>query len=243
MSNRNDQDTKALTIISEDDLASIAEAGNDLTAGAMVGDPLKFVKGVWKKRNGDGWVTVSPVQQFVVDVLSYQRGWIRWHEKKPTHRYIGRHVDHFPFPVRSRLPEPELEGNQEDPWQETHQIVLRDLGAEGVLNANGKLYTYTTSSYNGPKAIGKLLKAFASHAKEHPGQMPVVYLGSFDKEDAKAVVACPLFTICDWTEFGDGASPPGRKLVSVPPIPQITDQSETKNDEDDVRQPKEHRKA
>jgi hypothetical protein len=37
----------------DNDLALLGEAGHDLTAGDMVGVPLKFVKGVWQKKNTD----------------------------------------------------------------------------------------------------------------------------------------------------------------------------------------------
>src|SRR5215471_6708944 len=118
-----------LTITDEfnnSDLALLDEAGHDLTAGDMVGVPLKFVKGVWQKKNTDQFIKVAPTQTFIVDVLSYEHGWIRWEDKKPTHRCMGRKVDHHPLPDRSQLPEKEMAGAENDPWQQTHRIVMRD---------------------------------------------------------------------------------------------------------------------
>jgi len=121
-----------LTITNNNDLAMLGEAAKDLTAGDMVGVPLKYVRGVWKKKNTDDFVIVTPTQQFIVDMLSYEHGWIRWIDQKPTHRYMGRKVDHYPLPTRDRLPEADLAGTEEDPWQETHRVVMRDLGGDGA---------------------------------------------------------------------------------------------------------------
>src|SRR5262249_55141753 len=60
-----------ITITNSNDLALLGEAANDLTAGDMVGVSLKYVRGVWKKKNTDDFVNVSPTQQFIVDMLSY----------------------------------------------------------------------------------------------------------------------------------------------------------------------------
>jgi hypothetical protein len=166
-------------------------------------------------KNGAIYDQVGAIQQFVVDIRSYQHGWIRWQDQKPTHRYMGRKVDGFPLPVRSRLPEPELEGSEDDPWQETHSIVMRNM--DGPDEADN-LCTYTTTSWGGRKALGKLIDAYVKQAKEHPGQMPVVYLGSVDKQSPRGPVPNPVITIVDWTEFGAGASLPGRKLTAVPAI-------------------------
>src|SRR5262249_48535936 len=103
----------------DSDLAQLAEAAQDLTQGDMVGVVLKFVEGNLLKKNTATFDKVGAVQQFIVDMRSYKRGWIRWEDKKPTHRYVGRVVDRFPLPVRDRLPGPGLNGTKDDPWQET----------------------------------------------------------------------------------------------------------------------------
>src|SRR5262249_20388483 len=152
--------------------------------------------------------------------LSYQHGWIRWIEKKPTHRYMGRKVDHYPLPTRDRLPESELAGHEEDPWQETHRVVMRDLGGDDAPQpTQDRLCTYTWTSWGGKKAFGRLLKEYLAQAKDHPGKMPVVYLGSKSGSGAKGPVENPVLTIIDWKPFGPGAAAPGRKIV-VAPIPQ-----------------------
>src|SRR5262249_23216437 len=170
----------------------------------------------------------------------YKRGWIRWEDKKPTHRYVGRVVDRFPLPVRDRLPEPELNGSKDDPWQETHSIVMRDLGVDdkdAPPNPQNGLCTYTTTSWGGRKALGRLLDAYVQQAKEHPGLMPVVYLGSFEKPNTRGgTTDNPLFTIVEWKEFGLGASPPGRKITATP-VPQLTHESDSGDGDDGFGKP------
>jgi hypothetical protein len=143
---------------------------------------------------------------------------------------MGRKVDHWPLPDRARLPEPDLAGNEDDPWQQTHRIVMRDLGGDDAPTpTHDGLCTYTTTSWGGRKALGRLIKEYVSRAKDHPGQMPVVYLGSKDSAGAKGTVANPVLTIVEWRAFGPGASPPGRK-VAAPAVPQLTYDGEDGDD-------------
>ncbi len=214
-----------LAIIDDSDLQLLEQAANDLVSGDMVGEPLRFVKGVWKKKKDGGLILINKLSQFVVDVRSYKHGWMRWYELRPTHRYIGRKIDGWPLVTRDRLPEVELMNTKEDPWQETHSIVMRDLGAEDKPNVNGDLYTYSTSSWGGKKGIGRLIDAFTKHAKENPGKLPVVYLGTKTTVGVKGDYESPTLSICGWAEFGAGASGPGRPLTVMPPLPQLTDQS------------------
>ncbi|MGB8632624.1 MAG: hypothetical protein WCD69_25160 [Xanthobacteraceae bacterium] len=224
---KDDVKDKQLTIVDDSDLALLNEAAHDLAAGDMVGRPLKYVKGVWSIKDGPGFLKVGDTQQFCVDMRSYQHGWIRWKDQKPTHRYMGRKVDNWPLPTRNRLPEADLEG-PDDPWQETHSIVMRNLDADG----DEGLCTYQTTSYGGRKALGKLIEEYVKQAKAHLGLMPIVYLGSIEKPSQQfGMVANPVITISDWMDFGPSASPPGRKITAVP-IPQITyDDEETATEE------------
>jgi hypothetical protein len=73
--------------------------------------------------------------------------------------------------------------------------------------------------------LSKLLDLVFKQAHSHPGKMPVVYLGSVDRMGEKGVYQAPTLEVCDWAEFGDGASPSGVPLTSIPPLPRLTDQS------------------
>ena len=128
-----------LAVIDDSDLQLLEQAANELVSGDMVGEPLRFIKGIWKKKKDSDFVIVDKLSQFVVDVRSYKHGWMRWQDKRPTHRFMGRKIDGWPLPTRDRLPEKELIGTKEDPWAgDTHHCNARSRSADEP-DVNGDL--------------------------------------------------------------------------------------------------------
>jgi hypothetical protein len=211
------------------DIAALAAEAGELSDDFRVGDDLRFKKGNWTKIiPGKDETKVGSTATFVVDVPSYKRGWIKWLDRKPVHKIIGRPVDGFVSPVRDRLGDHNesqwsrnSKGEPQDPWQENFSIVLRDLG-------DGRLCTFTTTGYYGPRALGALLKTYIRDVKQHPGQMPVLLLLSETKPTTNhGDVEAPLFKVVDWQPFGDDAAPPGMPLRDrqqiLPPLqPKLT---------------------
>lgn len=209
--------------ISQDELADLGQAERDL-GGDIVGQPLKFAKGKWKK--GFGKEDEAPVTEsapFIVDMRSYARGWIKWVDRLPVHKLIGRPIDKYPFPERrafgdldkTKWPR-DKNGAQTDPWQEVHTIVLKDTdAAEGE-----ELCTYQTQSVGGRKAIAKLINTFRRDVRKFPGLMPVVLLQShtYYSQDY-GDIAAPVLKVVDWKPFGNDASPPGAPIETAPMIP------------------------
>jgi hypothetical protein len=203
------------------DVAALAAEANELSDDYRVGDDLKFKKGKWTKSVGDKDIEIGGTMTFAVDVLSYKRGWIKWVDRKPVHKLIGRPVDGFVSPVRDRLDDNNenrwprnSKGEPQDPWQETFSIVKRDL-------SDGRLCTFTTTSYYGSRALGALLKTYTRDVKKHPGMMPVVLLLSETRPTTNyGDVEAPLLKVVDWQPFGDDASPPGMKLLA-PTLPKV----------------------
>jgi hypothetical protein len=202
--------------LNDDDLAAIAGAARDLLTSDFVGIPLKFVKGPWYKHpEKNQRVKVGATDSFAVDVLSYACGWIGWLNRRPIHKLIGRPVDGFISPMRERLPDRDKskwpldkDGKRSDPWQENHQLVLKDI-------ATGELLTWTTTSWYGRKAIGRLLDLYAREAKQHAGLMPVVTLSSHDESSIDyGLIPAPTLTVVDWKAFGDGAAPSGSRSTA-----------------------------
>jgi hypothetical protein len=199
------------------DVAALAAEANELVADVRVGDDLRFRKGEWTKTVGDKDIDIGETATFAFDMLSYQRGWIKWVNKKPVHKIIGRPIDGFVSPVRARLGDldeskwpRDSKGKPQDPWQENFKVVGRDLGDD-------RLCTFTTTSWHGPRALGRLLKTYTHERQQHPGMMPVVLLLSETKPTMDfGDVDAPLFKVVDWKPFGEGASPPGMKLP--PPV-------------------------
>jgi hypothetical protein len=203
------------------DAAALAAEARELSDDIRVGDDLRFKKGRWSKTVGSKETEITATMSFAVDVPSYSRGWIEWRDRKPVRKILGRPVDGFVSPMRERLGDNDetrwprnSKGESTDPWQENFSVVLRDLG-------DGRLCTWTTTSYFGSRALGALLKVYAHEQKKHPGLAPVVLLGSENRATASyGDVAAPTLRVVDWHPFGAGAAPPGMRLPS-PPLPPV----------------------
>lgn len=209
--------------ISQDELADVGQAERDL-GGDIVGQPLKFAKGKWKKGFGkDDEAPVAESTPFIVDMRAYARGWIKWVDKLPACKMVGRPIDKYPFPERRELPDHDKtkwprdkNGVQADPWQEVHTIVVKDTDAE----EGEELCTYQTQSVGGRKALAKLINTFRRDVRKFPGCMPVVLLQShaYYSQDY-GDIATPVLKVVDWKPFGDGASAPGAPIETAPMIP------------------------
>jgi len=195
------------------DVAALAAEARGLIDDMRVGDDLRFTKGRWHKIVGKKDVAIGTTTPFVVDVHSYKHGWIKWLDRNPVCKAIGRPIDGFVSPARYRVPDrdesqwpTDSKGVPQDPWQETFYIVMRDL-------ADDRLCTWTVTSYYGSKALGALLKVYAREVKKHPNLMPVVLLSSETKTTTNyGDVEAPVLTIVDWKTFGPDAAPPGMRL-------------------------------
>jgi hypothetical protein len=198
----------ALALPTDAELNALQDAARDLAPSDLVGMPLKFVKGTWYSGKGDSSEEISAEEEFVVDPFSYTEVWIKWVNKKPVLKIGGRRIDGFTAPPRNVLPDqderlwPVGKNGPEDPWQLSQMILLRD--------ESGGLYTFSTASYGGGKAIGEVLDAYATEQrKARTGKMPKVVLSSRDRISADyGKIPEPVFKIVGQEEFGEGRTPP-----------------------------------
>src|SRR5262245_17690413 len=96
----------AVAVVNDADLVALAGAARDLQPSDIVGLPLKFNKGDWLiQKDKDNKAKVNEEDRFCADALSYREGWIRWENKKPTHKFMARRVDGFISPQRHQMPE------------------------------------------------------------------------------------------------------------------------------------------
>ena len=85
-----------------------------------------------------------------------------------------------------------LAGEPQDPWQHAQLLVLQDT-------RTSELFTFTTSSKTGRRAVGTLLKHYDRMQKTNPGELPVVRLrtGGFQhRDDRIGFVTTPVFVVC-----------------------------------------------
>jgi hypothetical protein len=207
--------------ISEADIVALAAEARELNDDTRVGDDLKFTKGKWAQIVGEEKIEISATVVFAADVLSYWRGWIKWEDRKPTFKIIGRPIDGFVSPMRKRLGDLDenrwprnSRGEPQDPWQENFSLTMRNL-------TSGRICTWNTTSWYGQKAMGALLTTFTRDCHKHRGCMPVVLLSSEEKTTTNyGDVAAPVLTVVDWQPFGEGTASPGMR-VPPPPLPPV----------------------
>ena len=180
-------------------------------ASAIAGDLLAFRKGVWQR--GEGKETVDTGVTFVANMAEIWRGWIRWRDGTPADHRLVRvgeqaadrndlgHFDEAKWEIGN-------DGNPRDPWSMTDRIVLRESGDEEL-----SLLTFSTGSYGGRQALGKLCKLYAQRAAEHADAYPVVQLSSGTwKHKTYGDIPRPVFDVVGWEQWDAKESrPPPRE--------------------------------
>jgi hypothetical protein len=164
----------------------------------ITGDLLRFTK--------HGASTAGQDQEEIEDgtrMLAFmpglQIGQVRWENNQPVKHLIGLVCEGFEPPPRESLGDldeskwPKLGGQPNDPWQETVYLPM--------LNDEGQLYTYVTSSKGGKSALAKVTKAYTTRRKMHPDEIPILQLNvtSYDHPQYGETFK-PVFKIDGWAK-------------------------------------------
>ena len=106
--------------------------------------------------------------------------------------------DGFRMPERAELGDTDesawedgLDGLPADPWQHAMLVVLQDA-------KTSEMFTFSTSSKTGRRAVGTLLKHYDRMQRTNPTELPVVRLrtGSFSHRDERiGLVTVPTFLV------------------------------------------------
>lgn len=116
--------------------------------------------------------------ELAADMMEFRRGWICWKDNEVIEEIMVRisdgklppeeHelTDHGPYVVNEE---------QNDGWHEQAALSLTNL-------KTGESYTFKSSSKSANRSLGSLLKDFSRQYKNHPGEIPVVTLGSHSFE-------------------------------------------------------------
>ena len=125
-------------------------------------------------------------------------GWIKFNEDAPPDRRQGILYSGFIMPERASLGDQDqtkwpvgLSGQPTDPWQ--HQICL-------VLQSpkTQELFTFSTSSQTGRRAIGTLLRHYDRMLRSDPNSYPVIRLkpsGFHHRDERVGWVHVPAFAV------------------------------------------------
>jgi hypothetical protein len=181
------------------------EAAAMASRQGLPGQILKFNKDAgWADKDSD-MNGAKPV----VLIKDSMKGWTLWQDAKPTDYIMGLVRDRFQPPPRDMLGHTDESRWKygQDPWQFTYALPMVDN--------DGSLYCFTTSSAGGKDCVAGLIRAYAEHEEKRgadPRTLPVV---SLERDSYKnkhgGVVAIPDFSIVRWTE------PPPNLALIVPP--------------------------
>jgi hypothetical protein len=138
-------------------------------------------------------------------------GWIRFNGPgEAPDRAMGLLFDGFEMPPREALGDLDqaawelgLDNQPADPWQHQQCIVLQDT-------ETAELFTFSTSSRTGRRAVGNLLRHYTRMHKTHPDQLPVIRLGKggFQHKDARVgFVSTPVFVVVGRAPRDSAAKP------------------------------------
>jgi len=169
---------------------------------SIVGDMLKFSKGDYLA--GEEGKVITPGTQFTANCDELLAGYIKWQDSKPVEQRMIRVADGIAPPLRTDLGdtdkslwETDDKGEPKDPWQFTNYLPLMD--------ADGGLFTFTTSSRGGLGAVGELVRRYARHRKNNPDVHPVVALrvGSYKHANkAYGIIKFPEFMPAGYEQKG-----------------------------------------
>ena len=96
-----------------------------------------------------------------------------------------------------------IDGKPADPWQHVMMLVLQDT-------KTSEMFTFSTSSRTGRRAVANLLRHFDRMQKLNPNELPVVRLarGGFKHRDPRVgFVNVPTFIVCGRQKRDDASVP------------------------------------
>ena len=161
---------------------AVASYLDEVAPAAIVGRLLKFDKNGNFSATDDG-ETIGDDIDFVALVDQTLVGWLKFNEQGPPDRAMGLLYDGFVMPPRASLGDTDeaawpagLDSRPADPWQHTQYLVLQRRDTD-------ELYTFTTSSKTGRRAVGNLLRHYD---RMHSGKPQRIPRGAFEKGRVRA---------------------------------------------------------
>ena len=212
------QNTALATVCAIDPFEAYADA---VAPQTIIGTLLKFSKGDYLLgEEGKPLETGTTVTANLDEMMA---GWIRWKEGRPTEHRMIRVADGVAAARREELGdddptkwEVDTNGQPKDCWQFSNYLPL--------LDADGTLYTFTTSSRGGLGAVGDLARRYGRHRKSNPDVHPVIALdvdAYQHKNKAFGWIKIPQFTPMGWepkAKFTEALAAAGLAVSEVAPV-------------------------
>jgi hypothetical protein len=181
----------------------------DVAPSTVSGRLIKYKDGAF--HTTDDGKPVDQDAEFILLAPETQIGWIRFNgEGEAPDRVMGLLFDGFEMPARDSLGDTDpaqwevgLSGAPNDPWSHQQSVVLQNTTTH-------ELFTFTTTSVTGRRAVGEALKHYLRMQRTAPGELPVVRLGigGFNHKDSRVGwVEVPKFIITGRTSKTGAAKP------------------------------------
>jgi hypothetical protein len=183
---------------------------DEIAPANIAGRLIKFSKdGVFV--TADDKEAINEDDDFVALVDETQIGWIKFNgEKEPPTRIMGLLFDGFVMPGRDSLGDTDptqweegLSGKPADPWLHQMNLVLQHAETR-------ELFTFSTTSITGRRAIGNLLRHYNRMQRTNPGEIPVIKLkaGGYNHRDERiGWVSTPVFAVVGRVPRDSAATP------------------------------------
>lgn len=190
------------TISSQKALGNLAAFGDEQRSTFIKGELLKHSKGkFFRGKDGD---EVAPGALMIAAVPWALGGHQKWVDNRPAGQHIGFIATGFTSTraelgdTDQNLWEIDENGKRRDPWQPAFALYL--------LNEDGEVLTFVTSSKGGERSIRKLCGDYAEKAIDYPDQVPVVELGVDSYKHSNPTfgrIYFPTFKIVKWVDAAD----------------------------------------
>jgi hypothetical protein len=202
--------TKAATPAVPDNRTSVQQYLDEHVPVTLIGRVIRADKEHVFVTPDDGAPVPDDVD-FIALVDQTMIGLIRFNgEGSPPDQLMGLLYDGFRMPQRNALGDLDsskwevgLDGKLQDPWRHFNYLVLQ-------RGDTGEMFTYTTASVTGRRAVGNLLRHYDRLQKTHPDMYPVVCLktGGFNHRDPRVGwVQVPVFAVVGRHPKDDAAKP------------------------------------
>lgn len=185
-------------VAAPDNRTSVDRYLDDVAPATMVGRQIKSTKEHVFATADDGEPVGDDID-FIALCDQTLVGFVRFNGEgnSPDYR-LGPLFDGFEPPARETLGDTDpstwelgLDGKPADPWRSFMYLVLQ-------RGDTGELFTYTTASITGRRAVGNLLRHYGRMQKTHPDAYPIIRLktGGFKHKDERVGwVNVPVFAV------------------------------------------------
>jgi hypothetical protein len=188
------------------------DAAKDAMKRVILGLLLLFSD--WRWTTGKEHVPVP--EGLLVAALSTAAGWVLWQGGKPVEYRMrepgGQLADRSELGYTDEaLWEKDPSGDRQDPWRNSRFVYLCDP-------ETAEVYTFTTSSLGGIRAVSDLAEQIGRMRTAHPGAVPIVQLGAAEMPTRFGRKSRPVFKVVSWELGASGeaaqAAPATRRLAS-----------------------------